>query len=216
MSESEQSIFDEREDRGAFVQELLLSTLTEQLHLEQDLEALIGSGSTTDSVKRSNKLQPLQTAATSNDGDQHASSNVGAASPPHQQNTNNQSKEPTTAAAIAKSVLPEKQKQHAGGGTVAAHSSRPSQGHSFQSVPLRQNHGSLSSGGQVYNSLPGSNAVQALAGAGIGAGTLHPLPGRPGSGGRDRDGRMNPAAAKKNMFKQLPTSQATDREPPPH
>jgi hypothetical protein len=27
---------------------------------------------------------------------------------------------------------------------------------------------------------------------------------------------MNPAAAKKTMFKQLPTSKASDREPPPH
>ncbi|XP_021378605.1 E3 ubiquitin-protein ligase KCMF1-like isoform X2 [Mizuhopecten yessoensis] len=221
VTESEQSIFEEREDRGAFVQELLLSTLTEQLHLEQDLEVLIAGGSSNDSVKWSNKLP----TATSNEGDQHTS--TGGASPLHQQQNTNSLGKDSGSAAIAKSVLPERgnqlqptQKQHAGGGggggSTMVNLSRQSQGHAFQSVSLRQNHGSMSSGSQVYNSLPGSNAVQALAGAGIGAGNLHPLPGRPGSGGRDRDGRVNPAAAKKNMYKQLPTSQATDREPPPH
>ncbi|XP_069140671.1 E3 ubiquitin-protein ligase KCMF1-like isoform X2 [Argopecten irradians] len=218
VTESEQSIYEEREDRGAFVQELLLSTLTEQLHLEQDLDTLIGGDSSNDSEKRSSKLP----TTTSSEGDQHPG--AGGASPVHQQqNTNSLGRDPGTA---AKSSLTEKgnqvsptQKQHAGGGgggTVVT-LSRQSQGHSFQGVTLRQNHGSTMSGGsQVYNSLPGSNAVQALAGAGIGAGNLHPLPGRPGSGGRDRDGRVNPAAAKKNMYKQLPTSQASDREPPPH
>ncbi|XP_060076551.1 E3 ubiquitin-protein ligase KCMF1-like [Ylistrum balloti] len=218
VTESEQSIFEEREDRGAFVQELLLSTLTEQLHLEQDLDELIGGGSSNDSVRSSNKLP----TAASNEGDQH--NITGGASPSNQQqNTNSLSKDPGTAA-IAKCVLPERgsqllpsQKQHAGGGSMVVTHPRQNQGHAFQGVTLRQNHGSMSSGSQVYNnSLPGSNAVQALAGAGIGAGNLHPLPGRPGSGGRDRDGRVNPAAAKKNMYKQLPTSQASDREPPPH
>lgn len=41
-----------------------------------------------------------------------------------------------------------------------------------------------------------------------------PLPGRPGSAGRDRD--VNPATAKRTMVKHFPATKTSDREPPPH
>lgn len=61
----------------------------------------------------------------------------------------------------------------------------------------------------MYNSHSGGNSMSALAGASMS--NPVPLPGRPLSGGRERDNRMNPAAVKKTMFKPMPTSQMSDR-----
>jgi len=192
-----------------FVQELLLSTLTEQLHLPENLDDL-GGECEEENVKLITKMSPTSEAN----------------QPPSiQHNTNNQSKEVgggSGGGGTIKSTSPEKlsqpntqKQQHNGGGfgSGSAPVTRQNQGHSYQGTQVWQGHGTVSSSGQVFN-LPGSNPLQALAGAGMAAGNMHPLPGRPGSGSRDN--RVNPAAVKKSMFKQLPTSQASDREPPPH
>ena len=178
------------------MQELLLSTLTEQLQVQGSLDEL---AAITDTLS-------IPSVATEDRG------NVGNVS----QNSNTQSKAVVKPPTSDKSnqASPAKTQPTGGGGSGQGSVSR---NHTYsqagsQGSQIRQNHASHS---QVYNPLPGSNSLS-LGGASYGAVNPHPLPGRPMSGGRDRDARVNPAAAKKSMFKQLPTSQTSDREPPPH
>lgn len=75
--------------------------------------------------------------------------------------------------------------------------------------------------GERSNSHVYHHPVMAVPVSGRGGGAYdadgpQPLPGRPGSGGRDREGRLDPQTGKRNMVKHLPTTKTSDREPPPH
>lgn len=218
ISEKEQNIEKEREDRSMFVQELLLSTLTESLHL-QDIDDL--SNVNTETPKIPSDSLPTSAADVEPSPQQHITAVI-----PNQSTSSSQHKAAVTVSSLKppvdKVIQANLQKMTqptggggGGGGGGVTHGHR-GQGPLSNTQTTRQSHGSNNSG-QVYNLVPGPNTMPPqLGGAGIGAGNPLPLPGRPGSAGRDRDGRVNPAAAKKNMFKQFPTSQTSDREPPPH
>ncbi|KAK3095193.1 hypothetical protein FSP39_011248 [Pinctada imbricata] len=195
----EQTTGKEKTSRSFFIQELLLSTLTEQLNLQGNMDELA-------SISEVLSISPAPSEG-------NGSGSVDSTS----HNSNAQSKvavRPTTPEK-SNQASPAKSQTPTGGGSGGGGQGHPVRNHGYSQIgsttPIRQNHGSHS---QLYNSLPGSSAV--LGGASFGAGNPHPLPGRPGAGARDRDSRVNPAAAKKSMFKQLPASQKSDREPPPH
>ena len=175
--DSDKKLEDERSDKSLFIQELLLSALTEQFHIsEEDL----GSNDCIENVIET----PLN---------------------PTLKKTNEQTKE-----VASKSSMTEKPSQSVvqkvQPATRPAHSVSGSSGSGVRHSTM------ASPPGPMFGNISGSNQHGQMAGAGIGSGNPQPLPGRPGS----RDSRMNPAAAKKTMFKQLPTSKASDREPPPH
>lgn len=170
-TDTDKKLEDERSDKSLFIQELLLSALTEQIHIsEEDLAS---------KDCQENVIEPQTN--------------------PSSQKTNGQNKESASKTSITEkpcqSTVPKVQ------------------------PPARPAH-NMSGGSGIRHStmasppgfMSGPNQHGQMAGAGIGAGNPQPLPGRPGS----RDSRMNPAAAKKTMFKQLPTTRASDREPPPH
>ncbi|KAH3785991.1 hypothetical protein DPMN_164089 [Dreissena polymorpha] len=83
-------------------------------------------------------------------------------------------------------------------------------------------HHNVRQSGLMQNAVEFSNNLalnmggRSSSGASYDADNPQPLPGRPGSAGRERDGSLNPAAAKRNMVKHIPASKASDREPPPH
>ncbi|XP_061171353.1 E3 ubiquitin-protein ligase KCMF1-like isoform X1 [Saccostrea echinata] len=191
---SSKSVGQEAYDRSIFVQELLLSTLTEQLHVLEEASVCL--------EEEGPRLTP---------SNNEAQESVSPSNP------TTQNKVPTT-----KPLPPEKSSstivaktQSAGGGGANGSAVSASRGGSSQgATPVRQGHSSHG-GVSMYNSHPGANPVSALAGASMGSNNPVPLPGRPMSGGQ-RDNRMNPAAVKKAMFKPMPTSQMSDREPPPH
>lgn len=229
---SEQGLLEEMGDRGAFVQELLLSTLTEQLNLENELDEL-GSEILSESAPHIPNTLKAGSSPAGSELSMHTASEGNSTTSLSQPQLCTQSKESVGAVSSSNGALSKhvekavQQQQKAfsadGGGTVniggGSHGNvmRMNQGHGISSQ-VRQNHNTSSlpsGGGPVFNSHSQSSVqMQALAGASLGAGNLHPLPGRPGSGGsRDRDTRL---AQKTKLYKQYPTSQATDREPPPH
>nr|XP_022342485.1 E3 ubiquitin-protein ligase KCMF1-like isoform X3 [Crassostrea virginica] len=189
-------------DRSVFVQELLLATLTEQIHLLEEASVCIED--------EAPRLSPPGSEARE------------SVSP---SNSTTQNKVPTTKPSTSEksssTMLAKSQPTGGGGGgggygaNGSAVSSSPRGGPSQGATLVRSGHSSHG-GVSVYNSHPGGNPVSALAGASMSSGNPVPLPGRPLSGGRERDNRMNPAAVKKTMFKPMPTSQMSDREPPPH
>lgn len=176
-TDSDKKLEDERSDKSLFIQELLLSALTDQIQIsEEDL----GSNDCKENVIET----PLSPYPPKTNGQ-----NLEVASKSSMTEKPSQS--------MIQKVQPAIRPAHSmsgGGGSGIRHST-------MASPP-----------GPVYGNISGSNQHGQMAGAGIGAVNPQPLPGRPGS----RDSRMNPAAAKKTMFKQLPTSKASDREPPPH
>lgn len=197
------SIGQEAYDRSIFVQELLLSTLTEQLHVLEETSVCI--------EEEAPRLSPPSDEAPESVSPSNSSTHNKV--PPTKPSTSEKSSSTT----LAKAQQPT---GGGGGGGMAANgsgvtssSSRggPSQG---ASPVVRQGHSSHGGVQQMYNSHSGGNSMSALAGASMS--NPVPLPGRPLSGGRERDNRMNPAAVKKTMFKPMPTSQMSDREPPPH
>lgn len=197
------SIGQEAYDRSIFVQELLLSTLTEQLHVLEETSVCI--------EEEAPRLSPPSDEAPESVSPSNSSTHNKV--PPTKPSTS----EKSSSTMLAKAQQPT---GGGGGGGMAANgsgvtssSSRggPSQG---ASPVVRQGHSSHGGVQQMYNSHSGGNSMSALAGASMS--NPVPLPGRPLSGGRERDNRMNPAAVKKTMFKPMPTSQMSDREPPPH
>ncbi|XP_048746422.1 E3 ubiquitin-protein ligase KCMF1-like isoform X2 [Ostrea edulis] len=192
------SVGQETYDRSIFVQELLLSTLTEQLHVLEEASVCLED--------EAPRLSPPCSEARE------------SMSP---SNFTTQNKVPTTKPSPSEkssSTTVAKTQPAGGGGGGGVHGSPMSSsrgGSSQGATPVRQGHSSHG-GVSMYNSHPGGNPMSALAGASMGSGNPVPLPGRPLSGGRERDNRMNPAAVKKTMFKPMPTSQMSDREPPPH
>lgn len=199
------SIGQEGYDRSIFVQELLLSTLTEQLHVLEETSVCI--------EEEAPRLSPPSDEASESVSPSNSSTHNKV--PPTK---------PSTSEKCSSTMLAKAQQPTGGGGGgggmaangsgVTSSSSRggPSQG----AVPVRQGHSSHGGVQQMYNSHSGGNSMSALAGASMSSSNPVPLPGRPLSGGRERDNRMNPAAVKKTMFKPMPTSQMSDREPPPH
>ncbi|XP_063434718.1 E3 ubiquitin-protein ligase KCMF1-like isoform X3 [Mytilus trossulus] len=184
-TDSDKKYEDERSDKSLFIQELLLSALTEQFKIsEEDL----GSKDSQENVIET-PLNPTPQKTTSGQVKEVASKSSMTEKPSQQ----------STVPKVQPSTRPAHSMSGGGGGIVNNSGIR----HSTMASPP----------GPMYGgNISQSNQHGQMAGAGIGASNPQPLPGRPGS----RDSRMNPAAAKKTMFKQLPTSKASDREPPPH
>lgn len=177
-TDTDKKLEEERSDKSLFIQELLLSALTEQIQIsEEDLASK-------DSQENVIELQTNPTSQKTNGQNKDSASKMSMTEKPSQ----------STVPKVQPSTRPAHSMPGGGSGSGIRHST-------MASPP-----------GPVYGNISGPNQHGQMAGAGIGAGNPQPLPGRPGS----RDSRMNPAAAKKTMFKQLPTTRASDREPPPH
>lgn len=198
-----------------FVQEMLLSSVTEQLNLgEEGLESFDNLIANVKPLQREDEEENVEVPM----------ENVSASA----------SSKSASEAQSTKSIQKHVDKEKVGGGTKQK-SSVSSVGLpvnrsggqynrvSRQGTPVYQSTGhsqQYRQGGTVmqHNLELANNLSMNVAVGGGGANfdteNPQPLPGRPGSGGRD--GRLNPPAAKRNMVKHLPTSKTSDREPPPH
>lgn len=198
-----------------FVQEMLLSSVTEQLNLgEEGLESFDNLIANVKPLQREDEEENVEVPM----------ENVSASA----------SSKSASEAQSTKSIQKHVDKEKVGGGTKQKSSvssvglpvNRSSGQYnrvSRQGTPVYQSTGhsqQYRQGGTVmqHNLELANNLSMNVAVGGGGANfdteNPQPLPGRPGSGGRD--GRLNPPAAKRNMVKHLPTSKTSDREPPPH
>lgn len=237
IDENSMVLQQERSNRSLFVQELLLSTLTEQLNINdnslENLEKLsdkvlspsLSGDSETDKSESStsegstnlDKETPIVTGKSATDV---VSQSNGDATGVGKTIGVKSVDKVGTRQKVVSSVAPVPQNSRGASGVSQPnrgsrqvhYQSQQGERHS-QSVHIRQ-------GGLVSNSVDLSNNLSLNVARGGGSGydgeNPQPLPGRPGSGGRDRDGRMNPPTAKRNLVKHLPATKASDREPPPH
>lgn len=224
----------ERSSRNLFVQELLLSTLTEHLTLnDNSLDNL-------DKVSESEKPVYQATEVKGNEIDK---SDSGVADGVEKDkaliaSTKNNSSEQTSSvlgASESKTIghktidkVGTKQKVlspvapvngRGASGTVSGRVRQSSIQYQSQGERHSQAVHNVRQGGLMQNNpVELSNNLSLNMGRGGGASydteNPQPLPGRPGSGGRDRD--LHPSTAKRNMVKHYPATKASDREPPPH
>lgn len=218
ISESDTDMQQDKLARSLFVQEMLLSTVTEQLHLgDEGLENFDNLLANVTPPRKEDKGQPQK-----DDSVEGPTENISASA----------SSKSASEASSTKNLQKHVEKDKVGGtkqkaavssgglpvGRSGAQCNRvprqgtgvyQSQGHSQQ---FRQN-ALMQHSVELANNLSMNVAVGG-GGANYDTENPQPLPGRPGSGGRD--GRLNPPAAKRNMVKHLPTSKTSDREPPPH
>ncbi|XP_052226819.1 E3 ubiquitin-protein ligase KCMF1-like isoform X1 [Dreissena polymorpha] len=249
----EDKVRQERSVRSLFVQELLLSTLTEHLTLSDsslldNLDKLQGLGlgcssslseyTETESDKSDN-AQPEGATAMEKESLPMASSK---STSPEAVNSSVLDNGTAAKTAVGHRVVTEKVgtkhknasnplgpvngKGASGSGAGVITGARVRQNtHPYQS-PGEWNsqalHHNVRQSGLMQNAVEFSNNLalnmggRSSSGASYDADNPQPLPGRPGSAGRERDGSLNPAAAKRNMVKHIPASKASDREPPPH
>ena len=221
INESETDLQQDKLARSLFVQETLLSSFTEHVNLgdegSENFDNLIVNVTP---LRKENK-EPNQKEENIDGPTENVSASASSKSA---------SEAPTT-----KSVQKHVEKEKGGGGTKQKSSvsnvglpvnrgggqySRVSRqgtgvyqntGHSQQ---YRQGGGTVMQHNVDLANLSMNVAVGGGGGANYDTENPQPLPGRPGSGGRD--GRLNPPNAKRNMVKHLPTSKTSDREPPPH
>ena len=220
--------------RSLFVQELLLSTLTEHLQLsDTTLEGLtmsekLPSPPVEESEKNKNDSSP--------DGGGEDKENVGGlrkGSDPvdhgstgaagSTKNMGRKSVEKVgTKQKVGSTAMSSVGSQNGRGG-VGSHPGRSGRQSSLQFQSQGDRHSqphSVRASAVMQNNVELANSFSLNVAIGGGADydtdNPQPLPGRPGSAGRDRDGRLNPASAKRNMVKHLPATKTSDREPPPH
>ncbi|KAL4232092.1 E3 ubiquitin-protein ligase kcmf1 [Mactra antiquata] len=233
----------ERSNRSLFVQELLLSTLTEQLNInDNSLESLEKLSDKVTSPSYSGESETDKNDSSSTEGsstNQDRETLVAASDKSSSTEVSSQSNGDATVVSKTKGVksldkVGTKQKvvssvvaaplQSASGrGASGSQPNRGSRQIHYQSLQGERHSQAvhIRQGGLVSNSVDLSNNLSLnVARGGNGSGydgeNPQPLPGRPGSGGRDRDGRMNPPTAKRNLVKHLPATKTSDREPPPH
>ncbi|XP_053407172.1 E3 ubiquitin-protein ligase KCMF1-like isoform X2 [Mercenaria mercenaria] len=241
IDESSTEIQQERSNRSLFVQELLLSTLTEHLQINDNTlenidkltETLAFTSLSEESEKenvKSDSPVPLEGAGavakeiavvtTKNTTEALSQSNGGATGVGSKTIGTKTVDKVGTKQKATSSFTP-----HNGKGASGSQSNRGVRQSSlhYQSQGERERHSqalhSMRQGAMMQNAVDLSNNLSLNARGGSGYDTAdnpQPLPGRPGSAGRDRDGRMNPPTAKRNMVKHLPATKASDREPPPH
>lgn len=244
IDDGSSDIQQERSNRSLFVQELILSTLTEHLQ------------STDNSLQNIDKLSDKLSPSVSEESEKEKEK-VKSDSPSPSDGAGALEKE--NAVVTTKSLV-EVVSQNNGGATgvtsktiggkpvdkvgtkqKATSSFAPQNGKGasgsqlnrgvrqssihYQSQGERERHHqalhNIRQGAMMQNAVDLSNNLSLNVARGGGSGydpmeNPHPLPGRPGSAGRDRDGRLNPPIAKRNMVKHLPTTKTSEREPPPH
>lgn len=223
----------ERSNRSLFVQELLLSTLTEHLTVSDN------SFENLEKVDESDKSinQGSEVKGTENDKSDTGLPEGGEKDKSPLASSKNNSSEQTSsvlgASGSSKTIghktldlskVGTKQKSlsqvasvngRGASGLVMNHGVRQSS-IPYQSQGERHSHAVRSVRMQSPVELSSNLSLNMGRGGGASYDTENPqpLPGRPGSGGRDRD--LHPATAKRNMVKHYPASKASDREPPPH
>ncbi|KAL3863517.1 hypothetical protein ACJMK2_005271 [Sinanodonta woodiana] len=219
----------ERASRSMFVQEVLLSTLTEQLNLldggeqVEDFDKLLDkTASAAPSSVKETVPEDIGTLENTNCSGIHPISERNAASAepllsknlaPKPAEKVSGTKQKSTSTALQGVSVPV---GGAGGGASRQNMIQfqlQNQGHG-QGLHMRSGQGSLA----IPNNHPSMPVAVGGGGAAYENENPQPLPGRPGSAGRERerDGRMSHGSAKRTMVKHLPATKATDREPPPH
>lgn len=247
----EDKVRQERSVRSLFVQELLLSTLTEHLTLSDsslldNLDKLQGVGLACSSslseyteteLDKSDNAQPEGATALEKESLPVASTKSMSTEAANSSVLDNG----TARTAVGHRVVAEKVgtkhknassplgpmngKGASGSGAGVISGARVRQNtHQYQSpgewnsqaLNLNVRQSGLVQNVEFSNNLALNMGGRSSSGASYDADNPQPLPGRPGSAGRERDGSLNPAAAKRNMVKHIPASKASDREPPPH
>ena len=217
INESDMDLQKDKLARSLFVQEMLLSSVTEQLHIgDEGLENFDNLIAKVTPPQREAKEQPEKDEVV-----EGPTENVSASA-----SSKSASEAPST-----KNVPKLVDKDKVGGtkqkSTVSSVGLQVGRS-SGQYSRVRQGTGMYQSQGHSQQFRQGTvmqhnvelannlslNVAVGGGGANYDTENPQPLPGRPGSGGRD--GRLNPPAAKRNMVKHLPTSKTSDREPPPH
>ena len=222
INESDTDLQQDKLARSLFVQEMLLSSFTEQLNIgEEGLENFdnLIARVTTPAQREENEPEKDEVVVDGLTENVSASASSKSASEvPATKNVQKLVDKEKVAATKQKSTVSSVGLQ-VGRSSGGQYNRLPrgqgtgvyqSQGHSqqFRQGTLMQHNVELA------NNLSLNVAVGGGGGANYDTENPQPLPGRPGSGGRD--GRHNPPAAKRNMVKHLPTSKTSDREPPPH
>ena len=218
INESDTDLQQDKLARSLFVQETLLSSFTEHLHLGDEGSENFDNLIVTVTPLRKENKEPNQ----KDENTEGLTENVSASA-----SSKSASEAPTT-----KSVQKHVDKEKVGGGTkqksVSSVGLPVSRSGGQYSRVSRQGTGVYQNTGHSQQYRQGGTLMQhnvdlannLSMNVAIGGGANYdtenpqPLPGRPGSGGRD--GRLNPPTAKRNMVKHLPTSKTSDREPPPH
>lgn len=238
IDESSGEIQQERSNRSLFVQELLLSTLTEQLQINDNAlenidilsEKIAFPSISEESVKekvKSDISSPLEgegakesSVVTTKNLVETVSQNNGGASGITSKTVGARTVDKCgTKQKATSSVTPPQNGKGASGSQSSRGVRQSSIHHQNQGERERQALHNIRQGAMMQNAVDLSNNLSLARGGSSGyesADSPQPLPGRPGSAGRDRDGRMNPPTAKRNMVKHLPATKASDREPPPH
>lgn len=199
--EAEQNVEQERVDRSVFVQELLLSTLTEQLQI-----ASTDKSSSSETVDFQAEVIGPSVSEGSESSHKEASD---------QSSSNNLQSIPKQKKVEKPQSL--QKPAPAGNSGASASSGRPN---TVQVSSVRSVQGAAPIVYPVQH-MGGLSPLSSMGGAGPTVGNHHSItPGRPMSAGRererDRDTRVPPPQAKRNMLKHMPATKASDREPPPH
>ncbi|XP_041371312.1 E3 ubiquitin-protein ligase KCMF1-like isoform X2 [Gigantopelta aegis] len=193
-SETEQHSIDVNpKERSIFVQELLLSSLTDQLQLQADAE------------DPSSLLEALKSPST----DKETGDSKPSVDRKMLENTQSKPVMPSS------SAVP-KTAERANVSPASSPRALPTGGQApKQSTPVPQAMNTR----QVFNAVPVSSIPVSSNNSIAAASSVLQVPSRNASGhtrDRDRDPRMNPAAAKRNLLKHMPAPRTSDTEPPPH
>lgn len=228
----------EHRSRSLFVQELLLSTLTDYLTVSDNLlENLEKSETAADPGK--SDTQALESKSCENDkSDSGVPEGVDKSLNATSKTSSSEQTSSVMGAIASGKTMGHKPLEKVGtkqkvvgsatmngrgaSGTVSTNSRGMRQSSiAYQSQGERHHSQAVHNvrqGGLLQSPVDLSNNLSLNMGRGGGASydteNPQPLPGRPGSGGRDRD--LHPSTAKRNMVKHYPATKASDREPPPH
>ncbi|XP_055955414.1 E3 ubiquitin-protein ligase KCMF1 isoform X2 [Patella vulgata] len=204
-NESDQSnVESEHVDRSVFVQELLLSTLSEQLQQtnSDDISHLLESLKSPGPDEEKQETKPT---VNKKNGGTTTSKPV---------NTKTEKSGSATALVKPSSASSVTSNQGSVKSRVSeASKDAPGRDSSYSRMLL--NPSSVGGTVQVPGGVLNNNSLPVSSVGGV---SLPAATGRSASGiSRDREGRLNPAVAKRNMLKHMPTpTKTSDREPPPH
>ena len=222
----------ERSNRSLFVQELLLSTLTEHLTVSDNSFETLDKVEESDTLKHQGsevkanehdksdnglpdgaEKDKFLVASSKNNSSEHTSSGIGASG--NSKTIGHKTLDKVGTKQKSLSLVASLNGRGGASGTVVSRGVRQS------SIPYQsqgERHSHALHNVRMQNPVDLSNNLSLNMGRGRGASydteNPQPLPGRPGSGGRDRD--LHPSTAKRNMVKHYPATKASDREPPPH
>lgn len=190
-------------NKNIFIQKLLLSTLTKQLHILKKTSIYI--------KKKTPRLSPPNNKTPENISP--SNSNTHNKIPPTKPSTSKKNNSIT----LTKTQQPtnEKKKNNITANESKITSSNSRKKPSQNASPIvRQNHNSHEKIQQIYNSHSKNNSISTLTKTNIN--NPVPLPKRPLSKNKKKNNKINPTTIKKTIFKPIPTSQISNRKPPPH